>query len=755
MEDKSEKRKIFLENIMAEKRLIGEQLPNYVPKYKRVYNKAKRFVKKYVMNGKTTPTSKQYTQLRNPHSKLKRLIDYQQELVFENRVPTNIHELDKSLLKPRAKLVKHVVDRGADVTEPEHIKPAIPGLRNPKRGTPVDSTGTSEAKTHTQPASMRDSTGKQPTLRRQSAEPAKPRPNEKLVELANNTLRRLRRSNLVMLRDIRSKTIEQLNTVAKFLIDNQNDKSQLTRRDLMLIEERDNLCTYTIGPFMIKFARKGSYELLEHEIYILSALNQARVPNIAIVVDHGKHGDVPYFCMPGLQTYKRLSDVYNFDFEYLPVLSQIETTLERLHSYEFAHYNLILRNIMFDETTQKVCIIDFSRACYRICMESDNSYVSENPASYPSYYMTHYRDKVATFDQGIKTDCYFLAVAALFIISKGSVDPTQDRTREAYFSNVKTFIQTCKNVEEITRIRKMFINSAIDQAETDYYIRTLTPDSSMELKLPSKSRSKSKSNNQNLEFDKAAGYIIEFNNNKFIEYARKTELRLIGQGTYGYIYKLGNLHVIKFPKIEYISALNREINIFKELNKLEHTNIIKATYWGKYNDIPFLVLPYLTDYVNLYTVAPMNIEYQYIYKQIVSALTHLHKNGFAHFDLSPNNVMYNKTTGHICIIDFGLSCMKACDGVVNNDLRDNPMVPPYWGTGRMTLERGQHVDYYFLGVLMVMMLSKGTITPYYITRDQYTKQVDNFKASYADKMWVRVITDLFSIGLEEVQPLIV
>ena len=43
-------RKIFLENIMAEKQRIANETknnpkpPDFIPKYKRAYNKAKRFV---------------------------------------------------------------------------------------------------------------------------------------------------------------------------------------------------------------------------------------------------------------------------------------------------------------------------------------------------------------------------------------------------------------------------------------------------------------------------------------------------------------------------------------------------------------------------------------------------------------------------------------------------------------------------------------------------------------------------------------
>ena len=248
-----------------------------------------------------------------------------------------------------------------------------------------------------------------------------------------------------------------------------------------------------------------------------------------------------------------------------------------------------------------------------------------------------------------------------------------------------------------------------------------------------------------LDFEKAAQYIIGFMLlNIYIEYPRKMELRQIGEGTYGVIYKFGNKYVIKIPKREYIKELNREIDIFKQLNKkVEHTNIIKATYWGECNNIPFLVLPYLEDYVNLYTVVSMDINYRFIYNQILSALGHLHKAGFAHFDLNPTNIMYNKNTTHICIIDFGLSCMNTCDGFYNPSLFDNPMVPPYYGLGSISLDQGKCVDYYFLGVITVLMLSKGTITPRNVTRHKYTQQVAVFKASLTDRLWAHVSWNSF------------
>ena len=929
MDDESENRKIFLKNILAEKQRIAEEtknetkLPDFIPKYKRVYNKAKRFVKKHVLKKTTTPTKKQYTQLRNLHSKFKRLHDYQQELVFENRVPKNIHARDRSLFKPRAAPVnseqdKHIFKlqkttvKHDDVTDPEPNIERVDSNRTPAKillnsrsrtpvankqtvghpstteknefkispplqnvsAEPANIPVTSVSATHVSPIGRIDfsvnettekmqkkwkkqkKTKKRPKVlkgdrirryslkRERSAEdrndvqrakqirmfhnfpspaelpaefPAEPfmleskhgsrkkgnqaveshaplqepairvsteqeqiraaEKNERATKLLRKSMDKpmeatgnppgkkkpkkfaksaerleykeyspkvkgvikadLARTRIPHKRilefssDSKQTRFSTYEKKAEYLIDNYNDKL-----DAQFTSTSKNV--YVCGNIVIKFApntkdERPQYELLEYEIYILSQLKD-KTNHIVNILHHGKYNNHLYLITSYLTKYVPLNEITDFHFDYRSVYHQVQEVLRVMHEHGYAHYNMILNNIMFNPSTKQICIVDFSKTCVEdVCFHTDT--LDSKSPSYPPYY-----GQTLAANQPKHTDYYFMAVVLVFLISKGTVNPI-NKTRTDYLNAVKTFVRTLTDQHEQTQIKTTFVLSAIDDSGRFSYRKIFsahTPKSTPRQQLDAK-------------------YLIDtkfFNETR--DYEQKDTIQKVGEGTYGCVFRIGLEFIIKIPSQDGIQSLRHEINIFEGIRNLKHPNIVTYVYSDTYRNIPYLILTYLKDYMTLYATVNSHADYntQHIYDQIMSAVNAIHNAGYAHYDLSLGNIMYNHATGHVCIIDFGVACHIDCEGFEDLDLNNNPAFPPHHGNGKMSTEQGKTSDKYFIAIAVVYMLSNGKINHYEkSTREQYMTRVNALLGDPEFKKWKTPVIDLLMAPFDYTDPL--
>lgn len=906
MEKKSEDRKLFLENIKAEKKRFAEETennpepPDFIPKYKRVYNKAKRFVKKHVLKEETTQTKKQYTQLRNLHSKFKRLHDYQQELVFENRVPKNIHARDKSLFNHRAAPVnseqdKHIFKlqktpvKHDDVTDPEPNIERVDSNRTPatillnsRSRTPVATKQTVDHPSTTEKNEFQIS----PPLQNVSAEPAnipvtsvsathvspigridfsvnettekmqkkwkkqkKPKKRPKVLKgdrIRRYSLKRERsaedRNDVQRAKQIRmfhnfpspaelpaefpaepfmleskhgsrkkgnqaveshaplqepairaldkpmeatgnppgkkkpkkfAKSAERLEykeyspkvkgvikadlartriphkrilefssdlkqtrfstyeQKAEYLIDNYNNKL-----DAQFTFTSKNV--YVCGNIVIKFAPNTKdelpqYELLEYEIYILSQLKD-KTKHIVNILHHGKYNNHLYLITSYLTKYVPLNEITDFHFDYRSVYHQVQEVLRVMHGHGYAHYNMILNNIMFNPSTKQICIVDFSRTCVNdVCFHTDT--LDSKSPSYPPYY-----GQILAANQPKHTDYYFMAVVLVFLISKGTVSPI-NKKRTEYMNAVKTFVRTLTDQHEQTQIKTLFVLSAIDDNGRFSYEKIFsahTPKSTPRQQLDAK-------------------YLIDtkfFNETR--DYEQKDTIQKVGEGTYGCVFRIGLEFIIKIPSNDGIQSLRHEINIFEGIRNLKHPNIVTYVYSDTYRNIPYLILTYLKDYMTLYATVKSHADYntQDIYDQIMSAVNAIHNAGYAHYDLSLGNIMYNHTTGHVCIIDFGVACHIDCEGFEDFDLNENPAFPPHHGNGKMSTEQGKTSDKYFIAIAVVYMLSNGQINHYdRSTRTVYMTRVKAFLEKPKFKKWYEPVMDLLMASFNYIDPL--
>ena len=151
--------------------------------------------------------------------------------------------------------------------------------------------------------------------------------------------------------------------------------------------------------------------------------------------------------------------------------------------------------------------------------------------------------------------------------------------------------------------------------------------------------------------------------NFFDEYDLKEKL---GEGAYGCVYKViqrktNYLRAVKAIKKKMVDK-NEFMNEIEVLKTVDHPNIIKL--FDCYYDRTFyyMVEEYcsggdLFDYIQrekCFTEKKAKI----IFKQLLSAVNHLHKKNIVHRDLKPENIVFVKTKNNdvfIKIIDFGAS----------------------------------------------------------------------------------------------------
>ena len=145
---------------------------------------------------------------------------------------------------------------------------------------------------------------------------------------------------------------------------------------------------------------------------------------------------------------------------------------------------------------------------------------------------------------------------------------------------------------------------------------------------------------------------------------RFEKLGVIGNGAFGIVTKCrdrktGDLVAIKMMKQKYSSF--EECLQLKEvisLRKIKHENVVKLLQVFRENDYLYLVFELLPDGSLLRTINERKIafsepEIRYIIMQILQGLSFIHKQGFFHRDIKPDNLLW---CGHtLKIADFGLA----------------------------------------------------------------------------------------------------
>jgi protein kinase len=204
-------------------------------------------------------------------------------------------------------------------------------------------------------------------------------------------------------------------------------------------------------------------------------------------------------------------------------------------------------------------------------------------------------------------------------------------------------------------------------------------------------------------------------------------LKSVGDGTYGVVFKAvntsnGEICAIKKMKTKFKSWEEcLDLREIKCLRKLSHNNIVKLKEAFRVNDELHLVFEFLDE--NVYQLIKDRTDplpepkIKSIIHQVLLGLEYMHKHGFFHRDMKPENLM---VSGDICkITDFGLA----------REIRSRPPFTDYvstrWYRAPEILLRGTNynspVDIFALGCIMAELYMLRPLAPGVNENDQLLK----------------------------------
>jgi serine/threonine protein kinase len=194
---------------------------------------------------------------------------------------------------------------------------------------------------------------------------------------------------------------------------------------------------------------------------------------------------------------------------------------------------------------------------------------------------------------------------------------------------------------------------------------------------------------------------------------------ILGEGGMANVYLAEDLEwkvkvAIKFLKDEFVANKNIRKRFLAEariLHQLSHVNIIKVTRFIDAGDIVAFVMPYIEgESLSEFIVKKgklSDIDIEYIFPQMLSALEYIHDKGLIHRDIKPSNFMVTKD-GTIKLLDFGIA-KNTNDGPLDytQTTAAHMMGTPLYMSPeqvRNTSEVTKQTDIYSLGVVLWQMV---------------------------------------------------
>jgi len=165
------------------------------------------------------------------------------------------------------------------------------------------------------------------------------------------------------------------------------------------------------------------------------------------------------------------------------------------------------------------------------------------------------------------------------------------------------------------------------------------------------------------------------------------------------------IKIIKKSKLKDLSILENEVNILKRIDS--HPNITKLKDVYETEEELFLVMEFIAGgelYESLINYGPFSEDTTFeIFRQIVDAVTYLHKNGIAHRDIKLENILWTESSNELKLTDFGLAKSVSLSDV---EFMSTPCGTPSYVAPEII--KGQHytqaVDLWALGVVLYLLL---------------------------------------------------
>ena len=211
-------------------------------------------------------------------------------------------------------------------------------------------------------------------------------------------------------------------------------------------------------------------------------------------------------------------------------------------------------------------------------------------------------------------------------------------------------------------------------------------------------------------------------------------LRVLGDGGFGTVYECrdresGDRVAIKKIKQRFASFDEcLQLKEVKSLRKIKHTNVVKLLQIFRENETLYLVFELMGDTllktINNYAQRGQRFteqEVRSIMEQIFTGLAYIHKQGFFHRDMKPDNIMWGEN-GVIKISDFGLA----------REIRSRPPYTEYvstrWYRAPEIVLRSPYynspVDIWAAGAIMAELFMGKAIFPGLSETDQMFKIIN-------------------------------
>lgn len=179
----------------------------------------------------------------------------------------------------------------------------------------------------------------------------------------------------------------------------------------------------------------------------------------------------------------------------------------------------------------------------------------------------------------------------------------------------------------------------------------------------------------------------------------------------------GNKKIQKGGKSE--KSGHKILDVLDKLYNFERTDVYLFTdYLEKATTLWDFVQEYKKSYTKLKTGVVLKIMYQ-----LIDGLYYMHKSCIAHEDIKPTNIIINKDTHDVQIIDYGLSCVpKNCNLHVLCDHAGtlDYMSPTLSKIETPTLADRQKDDVYALGLTLFKFVNPYKHTPYNSPENYFT-----------------------------------
>eukprot|EP01018_Ginkgo_biloba_P004332 Gb_28905 [translate_table: standard] len=190
-------------------------------------------------------------------------------------------------------------------------------------------------------------------------------------------------------------------------------------------------------------------------------------------------------------------------------------------------------------------------------------------------------------------------------------------------------------------------------------------------------------------------------------------LKVVGQGAFGKVYQVkrngtSEVYAMKVMRKDRIMEKNHAEYMKAErdiLTKIVHPFIVQLRYSFQTKYKLYLVLDFINGghlFFQLYRQGLFSEDLARVYiAEIVSAVSHLHKNGVMHRDLKPENILLD-AEGHVKLTDFGLA------KEIDESARSNSMCgTTEYMAPEIILAKGHDkaADWWSVGILLYEMLT--------------------------------------------------